>query len=335
MSLLDFTQPLLPLAQLKQGRLVSVAVGHESLVLQRRGREILGFPARCPHRGTALVHASQGQSPGVLTCPYHGWRISAAGQVCDARGVTQTRCAFEPYRIEAHAGYAWLIGNGPVDLTPPPGFQYCGSAGYTLSAPFHVVLDNFNEGSHTPFVHRVTGPTPSELDAIVFDWIEHPTHIDIHYQGPQRKHLLFHGLSALLPGMPVLSLTWDICWQTHFDPIRMVYHSKWFITGQPEAVQVETHHVYYIAPMGDERTRFHAFSFGRFTAYPTVLHPLLRLITARLTRNQILEDERFYARIRDIPRQYASQQLEPYDLPVVRIRTRAWRDYLKMANDNL
>jgi vanillate O-demethylase monooxygenase subunit len=195
--------------------------------------------------------------------------------------------------------------------------RFCGSDGYVLSAPFHVVLDNFNEGTHTPFVHGVTGPTPDQWDAVSFDWSDQPDHVAIHYQGPQRNHLVFHGQE----------LTWDIAWRTYFAPVHMVYESAWFPPGRPEAPRLRLRHAYFIAPLGAERTRFHAFTFAAFDAYPRALHGLLGLFARRLTRNQILEDERFYPLIRDLPRSFHGLHLERYDQPLFRIRTRADAEY--------
>jgi hypothetical protein len=107
----------------------------------------------------------------------------------------------------------------------------------------------------------------------------------------------------------------------------MVYDSAWYPEGRPEAPWVRTRHHYYVAPCGPEQTRFHAFSFARFEAHPTWLHPVLRRLTARLTRNQILEDERFYPLIQDLPEAPRHWHPEPYDQPLLRIRARVAREY--------
>lgn len=327
MSLLRFTQPLIAWKELPISKPIQVQVGDERITLLRQGDQIRGFPERCPHRGTSLIHGTA-EGLGVLRCPYHGWRTQADGRVRNAEGNELKHCEFQGYPLRVEFGYVWLDRGAPVPVSGGDELDFCGAQGFLLSAPFHVVLDNFNEGSHTPFIHGLTGPEPEQLPKVQFDWSDEEDHVRIHYQGPQRANVAFHGWRALLPARFRRRMIWDISWRTYFDPVYMRYDSTWFWEDEPGHILLRVRHFYFVSPFGPDRTRFHSFAFAGFPTTPRILHPLYRMASLAMTRNQVMEDERFYRRIRDLPRSFDGMHFDRYDLPVVRIRKRAEAEYL-------
>lgn len=120
---------------------------------------------RCPHRGVAL---SLGRvESGQIECPFHGWRLDAAGQVCrvpwnpDAklgalRGVR--------FPVRELAGQIWLY-TAPVESPPAepevdevllrPGVRVSG-ARVEWATHWTRVMENMLDWPHLPFVHRAT-----------------------------------------------------------------------------------------------------------------------------------------------------------------------------------
>lgn len=322
-SILSFTQPVLVESQLRRDP-VAVKIGEHALTIARSSRGVFAYPERCPHRGTRLVHAHN--DDGRLVCPYHGWSVSFDGQVRKPNQ-TQSECHLQVHRLERAFGSYWLVDPTiPVPISAPPRHTFCGSMQFDLSAPYHVVLDNFNEGSHTPFVHSVLGPNPNDLHRIHFEWKNEADCVLTHYDGPQRHNLLFFAMA------PFRELHWSITWKTFFAPTYMQYDSKWYHpkTGR---VLTENRVYYYLVPKGLERTSLHAFIFVKAPAWLAWLTPAVKLVSRLITANQVLEDERFYPKIADLPHSFKGLRLEATDHPVVAIRRRANAEYLGRSGD--
>ncbi|MBK8259354.1 MAG: aromatic ring-hydroxylating dioxygenase subunit alpha [Polyangiaceae bacterium] len=120
---------------------------------------------QCPHRGVAL---SLGKiKNGCVECPFHGWQLNSAGQVChvpwnpDAklstlRGVT--------IPVRELGGQVWIY-TAP-NATPPtepevheallrPGVRISGSR-IEWKSHWTRVMENMLDWPHLPFVHRGT-----------------------------------------------------------------------------------------------------------------------------------------------------------------------------------
>ncbi len=320
MSLTRFTQPLMVDRRLG-ARPVVVEVGAEKLTVARTGDGVFAYPERCPHRGTPLVHARV--AGGRLVCPYHGWSVDPRGQVRRAAAADQVECTVPVRKLELAFGSHWLVEPGsPVPVAAPAGHEFCGSLEFTLSAPYHVVLDNFNEGSHTPYVHRLLGPAPSRLGEVRFEWRNDADSVFTRYDAPQRMNPLFRLLSPLAP------LNWHIEWRTYFGPTYMQYDSRWY---EPKSGRVVTQNrvYYYLIPRGADRTALHAFIFVEAPKWARWCKPVVRWVSRLITANQVLEDQRFYPKIAGLPESFKGLRLEPTDHPVVTIRKRAQAEYLR------
>ncbi len=317
-NLLRFTQPLLTARRLGR-RPVSVRVGDVAFTIARSDRGVFAYPERCPHRGTQLVHSNN--QDGVLTCPYHGWSVDSDGQVRKPnQGAVE--CQVPVHKLELAFDSYWLVKpEMPVPIVAPTDHRFCGSLQFELSAPYHVVLDNFNEGSHTPFIHRLLGPSPKDLHRVKFDWANEADHVRTEYDAPQKGNPLFWALS------PLRQLHWGIEWKTYFGPTYMQYDSKWY---EPKSGRVATRNrvYYYIIPHGPERTSLHAFIFVKAPWWAAWFGPAVRQVSRLVTSNQVLEDQRFYPKIADLPESFKGLRLEKTDHPVVAIRKRANAEYL-------
>ncbi len=318
MSILRFTQPVLVARKLGR-KPVAVKIGEHGLTIARASNGVFAYPERCPHRGTRLVHASN--DDGRLVCPYHGWSVDSQGQARKPNQ-TQPECQLTVHTLQLAFGSYWLVEpERPVPIVAPPEHTFCGSMQFDLSAPYHVVLDNFNEGSHTPFVHSLLGPHPKDLPRAHFEWKNEADHVLTHYDAPQRRNLMFFAMA------PFRELHWSISWKTYFAPTYMQYDSKWYHpkTGR---VLTENRVYYYIVPKGEGHTSLHAFIFVKAPWWAAWFSPAVRLASRLITANQVLEDERFYPKIADLPESFKGLRLEATDHPVVAIRKRAEAEYL-------
>ena len=214
MNLLRFTQPVLAAHRLGR-KPVATSIGEHGLTIARSSKGVFAYPERCPHRGTRLVHAAN--DDGRLVCPYHGWSVDSDGQVRKPNQ-SAVECQVPVHKLELAFGAYWLVRpDQPVPICAPPEHAFCGALQFDLSAPYHVVLDNFNEGSHTPFVHSVLGPSPRDVHRAHFEWSNEPEYVLTKYDAPQRRNLLFFAMA------PFQELHWSIAWKTYFAP-TWIFH---------------------------------------------------------------------------------------------------------------
>ncbi len=318
MNFLDSCFPLIAKKNLT-GKLTEVRAGAATYLVVKNADGYYAYPQKCPHRGTDLRFATV-QDAGVQ-CPYHGWKIQTDGKVEHPYG-EKVNCSVAVVKLEEHFDCLWMNRNKlPLPLSPSAHVTFTGAQSIKLSAPFHVVLDNFNEGSHTAFVHRVMGSKESQVKEIDFSWEDRGDHVHVKYLGPQRPNLVYNG-----PFWKTY-LNWDIHWETYVDPVRMVYHSKWVTRRTGRKWWLENENVYFLVPCGKEQTWLHAFTY---TEIPRHLRPfsfLIKLFSNALTRNQIVEDEKFYPAISDLPFSFRGLRLDKFDHPLVAIRKKVDPSY--------
>ncbi len=138
-------------------------------VLARMAGGLSAFADACPHRRARL---SAGLiSGGTLQCPYHGWRFGGDGQCVDipALGTTGSipaRAALRPAAsVTERDGLVWLAPQSPraplPDLQTPGELAGDGIATIRLpvirvEANAAIMVDNFLDEAHIPFVHAAT-----------------------------------------------------------------------------------------------------------------------------------------------------------------------------------
>jgi vanillate O-demethylase monooxygenase subunit len=158
---------------------VGVRVGGEGWVLVRIDGTVTAFPDACPHRRARL---SAGQIvAGTLQCRYHGWRYAADGSCVDipalgeAASIPARATLRRPAAVTEQDGLVWLAPRTPraprPALAPRPGLA--GTDVATVRMPVMrveanaaILVDNFLDEAHLPFVHAATiggaGPEPIE-----------------------------------------------------------------------------------------------------------------------------------------------------------------------------
>jgi phenylpropionate dioxygenase-like ring-hydroxylating dioxygenase large terminal subunit len=149
----------------------------QGLVLARFGGAVSAFADECPHRRARL---SAGElADGALQCPYHGWRFGGDGRCVQIPALEPTapipaRAALRPAAAVAERdGLIWLALSPPraprpdVGLTARRPGEDIGTVRLpvvTVQANAAIMVDNFLDEAHFPFVHPATiggaGPEP-------------------------------------------------------------------------------------------------------------------------------------------------------------------------------
>jgi phenylpropionate dioxygenase-like ring-hydroxylating dioxygenase large terminal subunit len=156
---------------------VAVRLAGQGWVLVRLGGAVSAFVDACPHRRARL---SAGHvSDGALQCMYHGWRFARDGRCVEIPALDDTaaipaRAALNrPAEVAEQDGLVWLAPKPPRAPLPAlvPDVPLRGDGIATVRLPVlrveanaAMLIDNFLDEAHLPFVHAATiggaGPEP-------------------------------------------------------------------------------------------------------------------------------------------------------------------------------
>jgi phenylpropionate dioxygenase-like ring-hydroxylating dioxygenase large terminal subunit len=148
---------------------VAVRLAGQGWALVRLGGAVAGFADACPHRRARL---SAGHiTDGTLQCMYHGWRFGADGRCVeipalgDAGLIPERAQLSRPAQVAESDGLVWLAPMAPraplPELAPATGLAGADVATVFLpvlrvEANAAILLDNFLDEAHLPFVHAAT-----------------------------------------------------------------------------------------------------------------------------------------------------------------------------------
>ena len=156
------------------GDYVTLDIGPESVFAVRdRDGEIHAFHNVCRHRGARILD-DQGNCPGAITCPYHGWSYKHDGSLIGMPlketfpNLDRATHGLRPVRVEIALGFVFvaLTGNPPSvtamwgDLAKE--FEPYHFDKMVPIAPFYfemweadwkVAMDNYLESYHVPLGH--------------------------------------------------------------------------------------------------------------------------------------------------------------------------------------
>lgn len=138
----------------------------EPWVLARLDGRVTAFVDRCPHRRMPL---SAGWIEGEhLRCRYHGWSFDSAGSCVLVPALGPSAVLPPSARLEApagvaeHLGFVWLAPKTPVIGLPEvpeaddPAFSRGDLPVMTATCSAGMLMDNFLDFAHFPFVHAAT-----------------------------------------------------------------------------------------------------------------------------------------------------------------------------------
>ena len=308
-------QPAMRARSLRGKRLHAVRLGETPYVLFRDGD---GQPRclrdRCAHRFAPL---SEGRvtDDGQVRCGYHGWTFNGEGRGTALGQPRIKRCNVESLRVREHGGWLWVGGANARDELPAlgkDGFHFVGSFESKANAPFHIVLDNFSEDEHTPFVHGRLGWTPERASEVEFSSKNHDEHVEVAYTAPQRQ-------TALLPLVGVRD--GDLFhnqWVTRFFPIHLTYTISWSDPKTDRKRPVQLRYTMVFVPSGNDATRIVVFTEARIASRAAfVLEPVVGRIGMALAWKEVLDDVRWVRKILDTPKSFEGMRLGRYDAPLV------------------
>jgi vanillate O-demethylase monooxygenase subunit len=156
---------------------VAVRLGGQGWAVGRFSDGVAAFADACPHRRARL---SAGQFvDGTLQCPYHGWRFTREGQCVvipaleEDAAIPERATLRRPAEVIEQDGMVWVAPESPrapiPDLQPAVPLDGEGVATVFLpvlriEANAALLIDNFLDEAHFPFVHAATiggsGPEP-------------------------------------------------------------------------------------------------------------------------------------------------------------------------------
>lgn len=156
------------------GDFVTLDLGNDSIVAMRNSQgQIQAFHNVCRHRGARILEG-EGNCPGAITCPYHGWSYRLNGELIGMPvresfpGLDRAQHGLKPVRMAVQFGFVFvnLAGN------PPPLEQIWGgfledfaAHGFESMQPlgplylehwdvdWKVAMDNYLESYHVPIGH--------------------------------------------------------------------------------------------------------------------------------------------------------------------------------------
>jgi len=278
---------------------------------------------RCAHRFAPLSRGSV--QDGRLQCGYHGWSFDGDG-VGRCPSQPSLTCSVPALQLRESLGWLWLAGRD-VDPARMPqlegdAYRLAGSLSLEAAAPMHVVLDNFNEDEHTPFIHGRLGWSAADAAKIEFETATHDDSIEVAYRAPQRPSLL----------LPLVMVrhgdTFHNRWFTRFSPVHIVYTLHWTARQTGARRPLTLRFGIFFVPIGERRTRIVAFVFTRMgSRLPKPLERALDHVVCAMAWKEIFDDARWVSHIADTPYSFRGMRLDRFDAPRVRSRQLLERIY--------
>jgi len=160
-------------------------IAGESLIVVRESLEaVRAYYNVCRHRGTRICVEAEGKFAGRIQCPYHGWTYGLNGQLVGAPNMEGVKFAREDYPLH---GVHTALWDGHIFLNlakrPKPLARQLGDLPrklaawrmeelrlarrivYEVKANWKLVVLNYNECLHCPFVHPALNRLTNYLGA--------------------------------------------------------------------------------------------------------------------------------------------------------------------------
>lgn len=315
-----FFHPVMASAKLRQKpisvELDSKLAAERILLFRAESGRVAAIADRCPHRGTPL---SLGHVEGnSVVCPYHGWRVDGAGATKHPIKGPVKHCQVTSYSVHEFAGFIWVSSHPDALMpsSPSSDWFYMGGFEVNIEAPLELVLDNFNEDEHFPYVHKILGWDVDGATDVKFEYRRLEDSLEVMYRGRQRE---FFGKSLF---MSPRGAYFNNQWTVRFDPLRISYTATTTDSQGNTISPMRQHVVIYFVPYADSRTALRVIQYSSLGS--NKWNFLLRLfapILIRLTKwdlgfdKRLLEDMAKLGLSADSPIRYGE-----YDQPLFHSR---------------
>jgi phenylpropionate dioxygenase-like ring-hydroxylating dioxygenase large terminal subunit len=311
----DLTRHVHPVlrASSLRGKPVRVEIGGIGYALWR---DATGTPRalidRCPHRHAPLSKGHV-RPDGRLACGYHGWHFDAAGEGTSP-AVPEVRCTAAAFTVlEAH-GWLWLTREGTMPAIDTEGWTFIGSHAQLAHAPLHVVVDNFSENEHTPYVHDRLGWTEQDAARVEVETRCEGDRTEVVYLAPQRA-------SRLLPLLGIRAgdeLRNE--WVTRFSPIHSIYTLSWRDPRTDERRPYSLRVAVFFVPVTERTTRLVSFTFSRATGRLPIPRRILDAMAYAMGWKEVWDDVRWVRHLADTQRGFEGMRLTRFDKPLAHNR---------------
>lgn len=199
----------------------------------------------CPHRNAPLSLGSV--ENGKLQCAYHGWTFGAEGKILGIPALVDQeklppKCV-QSFKVHESEETVWVNIQPEVSTTPQWG-ALDGHSTYfeivtKLKAPMDLIIENFVDCAHTPFVHKglFRSPDVQLVEAVIKNT---PTGVHIETLGEKNQKSL---LGKLFMGAETTVHTDEFIFPT---TVKVDY--SWGTKKQIRTISICT-------PMDDDNTR--------------------------------------------------------------------------------
>ena len=322
-----YFHPVLESAKLRKKPVsieLDARVSSERIVLFRTQSGVVSALAdRCPHRSSPLSLGTVNENS--LLCPYHGWSVDLDGAVKHPISGRMKNCRVQTYSVHELNGLIWLATRPSAKRASVPSNEWIHVGGFELeiAAPLELVLDNFNEDEHFPYVHKVLGWDRNGAKDVQFSFTPREDSIEVNYRGLQRE---FWGKSLFLsPKGAFLNNRWTV----NFDPVRISYTATTTDKNGLQISPIRQHVVIYFVPHGNGRTVLRVIQYStlgseKWNSFVKVLGPVI----VRLTKWDLKFDKRLLeAMVKSGMDETAPIRFGEYDQPLFHARKMLRRNY--------
>ena len=283
-------------------------------------RDATGTPRalhdRCPHRHAPLS-AGRVRPDGRLACGYHGWHFDGAGHGISP-AVQDMKCEVDAFQLLEHHGWLWLaareVARTALPVLAADGWRFVGSYALDAPAPLHVVVDNFSENEHTPYVHGRLGWREEDASRVTIDVRCLADRTEVTYTAPQRP-------SVLLP--LVLVRDGDVLenrWVTRFSPIHSIYELSWRDPKTDERRPFSLRVGIVFVPRSVRSTQIVSFLFSRLEGRHFVPRRVLDAAAYAMGWKEVWDDARWVHHVADTQRGFEGMRLTRFDKPLAHNR---------------
>ena len=169
---------------------VATVVGGLPVLLVRDAEgELRGFLNVCRHRASPLCEPTETGSGSLIRCPYHSWLYRLDGSLAKASGVGSpdgfelADYSLKPVAVAEWRRTVWVNTGDPdaafdlgplaaaIDGFPIESFELASSESHVRDFNWKVLLENYSENYHTPFVHPEIDTSSSEDYPMVSDGV--------------------------------------------------------------------------------------------------------------------------------------------------------------------
>ncbi|MCR9142120.1 MAG: Rieske 2Fe-2S domain-containing protein [bacterium] len=326
-SLTDFTHPVCSAKRIKTEKPFRFHLAGIAYVLWRdRSGAYHCVEDECPHRRASLACGHVVQD--AIYCPYHNWRVRGDGQ-CASPSDPEVSFAVPRFRVFEHLGYLWMRRDEAPEparetlMPAQPGWKFAGTAHVTMNAPLEIVMDNFSENEHVPWIHAGLGWDEARVASVDFEFEKTDWGSRVVYRAQQRPNLLFR---LLLVGTDD---TYINEFHSEFEPLRTTYYISWEKKDGRGKRPLATASTVYFVPETDGRTTLHFFFQYRLSAL-RFLEPIVKRSIPFLAWKEAIDDKRFLeSAMQDASADLKGMKLRKFDRPIALHRKLLHERYLR------